>query len=275
MKKIKYPLIISDCDGTLITDEQKILPEVRSAVNEYTACGGIFAVITGRMPSTILPKVRSLGLKGLVAGYQGTVIADIESGRYIRKDGFDYSQSLEICRAFSSADAGINLYIDDTLYTERAADDELLSLYCKITGAMPRHLQGETAEQFVNRTHPYCQKIAALVVPEERDALYGYLKRVLGDKYDVTYSAAILVEVSPVGDNKGTALRYMAEHYGIDVRNTVAVGDNLNDLPMIEAAGVGIAVGNAVKPLKDAADVVTVTNNEGAVAKVIAEYGFE
>ena len=67
----------------------------------------------------------------------------------------------------------------------------------------------------------------------------------------------------------------MANRFGISLDNTVAVGDNLNDLSMIKAAGVGVAVGNADKRLKDAADYVTVTNNECAVAEIIEEYGFK
>ena len=82
------------------------------------------------------------------------------------------------------------------------------------------------------------------------------------------------MEVSPFNDTKGEALKYIASYYGIPLSSTVAIGDNLNDLSMIQTADIGVAVGNAVQGLKDAADVVTVTNNEGAVAKIIEKYGF-
>ena len=95
-----------------------------------------------------------------------------------------------------------------------------------------------------------------------------------GSEFDVTCSAQVLVEVSPLNDNKGEALKFIASHYGVTMDSTVAVGDNLNDLPMIKQAGVGVAVGNAVRELKDAADIVTVSNNDGAVAKIIEKYGF-
>ena len=79
MRRIDKKLIVSDFDGTLLTGNQIIPDSVRSAINEYVACGGIFAVCTGRMLRSILPRVRELGLKGLVVAYQGTVIAEIES----------------------------------------------------------------------------------------------------------------------------------------------------------------------------------------------------
>ncbi len=90
----------------------------------------------------------------------------------------------------------------------------------------------------------------------------------------MTCSADVLVELSPLGDNKGEALLYIARHFNIPPESTVAVGDNLNDMAMIKTAQIGVAVGNAVEELKECADYVTVTNNEGAVAKMIEKFGF-
>ncbi len=274
MNKINYPLIISDFDGTLANDNHEVSADVRAAISEYVESGGIFAVITGRMLSSALPQVRSLGLKGLVAAYQGTVIADIESGNIIRKDGFNYTEAAEIAEIISSFGEKNNLYCDEVLYTEREQGDELLKLYTDIT-KVDAHTLSESAVEFISKNKPFCQKITALVMPEKRDALYDELNRKLGNKYDVTYSSIVLVEVSPKDNNKGKALKFIADRYNIPYERTVAVGDNLNDLPMIQAAGVGVAVGNAVDALKNAADIVTVTNNDGAIAAVITEYGFE
>ena len=109
MKKIiNKRLIVSDFDGTLITDEQEIPQEVRTAINEYVECGGIFAVCTGRMLRSILPRVRELGLKGLVVAYQGTVIAEIESGKIIKNGSLENSDVVEICRYIEELGFNIN-----------------------------------------------------------------------------------------------------------------------------------------------------------------------
>ena len=84
----------------------------------------------------------------------------------------------------------------------------------------------------------------------------------------------MLVEISPLGETKGRALEFLADYYGVKIGETCAVGDNLNDLSMIEAAGCGVAVGNAAKGLLDRAKYVTVTNDEGAVARVIEDFGY-
>lgn len=274
MKDINYRLIVSDFDGTLLTSEHVVPNKVRRAVNEYVSCGGIFAVCTGRMLCSILPRVREMGLKGLVVAYQGTVIAEIESGKIIKNGGMTCEQTAEICRYIESLGYRINIYSDDTLYSSIDKDNKHLKLYESITGVTANNIGGMSVSDFVLKNKLKCQKVTVLVSSHERDILYNNLLKTFGGKFDVTCSADVLVEVSPLGDNKGAALKYIAGYYKVPVQSTVAIGDNLNDLPMIEAAGCGVAVGNADERLKAAADYITVTNDECAVAKIIEKYGF-
>jgi hypothetical protein len=84
----------------------------------------------------------------------------------------------------------------------------------------------------------------------------------------------MLVEVSPKGDDKGAAVKFVADYYHIPLEKTVAVGDHFNDISMIKMAGVGVAVGNAEEAAKREADFVAVRNTEGAIAQVIETFGF-
>ena len=272
MNKINCGLIVSDFDRTLLSNSQTVPEKVKTAIDEYIAAGGIFAVCTGRMLTSILPRVRSLGLKGLVAAYQGTVIADIESGKVIRNGGFELSQATEICKVIEARGEAINAYADEVLYTTLPEDDVLLVNYEKSTGVYAKHVNGKMSD-FVKENNLYCQKIVSVVTPDKKRGLYEYLSSELGNKYEVTYSAAVLVEVSPKGDDKGAALKFIAAHYGIPIEKTVAVGDNLNDLPMIKAAGTGVAVANAVDEFKVFADDVCASCDDGGVAEVIRKYG--
>ena len=274
MREINYRLIVSDFDGTLLNSQHEIPEVVEKAINEYVTAGGIFAVCTGRMLKSILPRVRELGLKGLVAAYQGTVIADAESGEIIRNGGIGCSDAAQICKELERLGKNINVYIDDELYTNIPKSDKHLQLYEQITGIQANFIDGEISKFVISINKP-CQKIACLVAPKERIELYKNLNSVFGDRFDVTCSAEVLVEVSPLNDNKGAALKFLADHYNVDLESTVAVGDNLNDLSMINAAGIGVAVGNAVDELKEAADFVAVTNDEGAVAQIIEKYGYK
>ena len=92
-----------------------------------------------------------------------------------------------------------------------------------------------------------------------------------GDKYDFIRSERALFEILPKGVNKGLSLKKLAEYLKIDISRTIAIGDYDNDVAMLKAAGCGIAVANASKAALDAADMVTVSNEEDAIARVIQD----
>ncbi|MCD7728610.1 MAG: Cof-type HAD-IIB family hydrolase [Clostridia bacterium] len=273
MRKINYRLIVSDFDGTLLPRDGIIPERVKNAINEYVENGGIFAVCTGRMTASILPRVRELGLKGLVVAYQGTVIADIESGKILKKGALSCDQGIEVCKVIESKGKTINAYADEKLYTTAKNDNRLIKKYEEITGIQAIHISGAMSD-FVNKNKLQCQKIISVVEPCEKLPLYEYMRETLGGKFEVTYSSEILVEVSPFGDDKGQALKYIADYYKIPIEKTVALGDNLNDLPMLLAAGVGVAVENSTKELKEKADVICSSCDDGGVAEIIEKYGF-
>ncbi len=273
MTKLKAKLIVSDFDGTLITSDQRILSEVRRAISQYVEDGGIFAVCTGRILASILPQVRQLGLKGLVAACQSSVIADIQTGQFIRHGGLTSKQTSEICAAIESLNQTVHAYSDEVFYSDMPEDNEYLKMYEKIIGVKAEH-PDLPLSQFVLREGVSCQKVASLCFSQDRDMIYKFLADKFKDKYDVTCSADVLVEVSPIGDTKGEGVKFLADYYGIDIADTVAIGDNLNDMSMIEVAGVGVAVGNAVKELKAKADFISSSNDDGAVAQVIKMFGY-
>ena len=273
MKKINKRLIVSDFDGTLVNSNNEISDRVQQAINEYVSCGGIFAVCTGRMLSSILPRVRELGLRGLVVAYQGSVIADIESGEQLRNNSLSADDCVEICSVIEKHNLTCNTYSNEVLYTTIPSGDKRLTSYENITGVKAVNLDGAMS-RFVKENSLACNKITFLVNPDEREGLYKLLQAEFAERFDVTCSAAVLVEISPKGDDKGAALKYIAEHFNIDLTDTVAIGDNLNDMSMIKIASVGVAVGNAVEDLKKASDYVSGSNNDDAVAEIIEKFGF-
>lgn len=273
MKNIYKRLIVSDFDGTLLNSQNTITDRVRQSINEYVSCGGIFAVCTGRMLCSILPRVRELGLKGLVAAYQGSVIADIESGKLLRQNSLSTGDCAEVCAFAEKYNFNCNAYSDEVLYTSIPKGDKGLETYERVTGVKAINIDGAMS-YFVRKNNLACNKITFLVYPEDREGLFRLLQAEFSQKFDVTCSAACLVEISPKGDDKGAALKYISDYFGIDISSTVAIGDNLNDLPMIKVASVGVAVGNAVDELKEEADYVAASNNEDAVAEVIEKFGF-
>ena len=85
-------------------------------------------------------------------------------------------------------------------------------------------------------------------------------------------SADMYLEIYPKGMNKGRALNIICEKLNIDSSQAIAFGDQELDIPMIEAAGLGVAMGNAIEELKEKADYVTGTNNEAGIAQALGRY---
>ena len=98
------------------------------------------------------------------------------------------------------------------------------------------------------------------------------LKDITGD-LDVSYSSNRYIEFNHQGVNKGQGLKKLADILGVDIKDTIAIGDNFNDLSMIKVAGLGVGVQNTVEDMKKECNVITkATNNENAVAEVINKY---
>lgn len=272
MRKLNYPLIISDFDGTLFRSDHTIAPETIEKINEYVNAGGIFVVSTGRGIRAILPQVQELGLKGLVSSYQGSTIANIETGELLVDGGMSKEDALRVCLAFEE-DEGIHtqVYTLNDFYVNK--DNEARRVYEEITKTKGIYFEGK-ASDFIKTLDETIKKVNVLVAPQDKMRVYNRMRERLGSEFYVAYSAATLVEVSAKDYSKGTALRFIANHFGVPIEKTIAIGDNLNDLPMLEVAGLGIPVANADEKLKAIMPAYKYSNNENAVGRIIEEYGF-
>ncbi|MCM1438940.1 MAG: Cof-type HAD-IIB family hydrolase [Roseburia sp.] len=273
MTNLNCKLIVSDFDGTLADSRNVVTDRVISAINGYVERGGIFAVCTGRILPSILPRVREMGLKGLVIACQGGVIADIESGGILRDKTFENGLTSEICAYLESIETNVQAYFTQGFYSDLPAGESHLALYESIIGVTARHTETPLSE-FTAKAAFKFNKVATMCTPAGQAELYEKIREKFGQVADVTCSAKVLIEISPYGETKGAAVKYLAKRYGVPIEKCCAVGDNLNDLSMIEAAGVGVAVGNAVDGLKNAADFIAPTCDEDAVAAVIEKFGY-
>ena len=129
------------------------------------------------------------------------------------------------------------------------------------------NLGGETSQNF---KEPFSKIVFGDLNGEKIEKLEKMLKaHPKADNFGLVRSESILYEILPKNIHKGTALIKLCELLGIDKKKTIAIGDNYNDIGMIKEAGIGVAVGNAEQAVKDVADEVTLTNNEGAIARII------
>ena len=271
MQKIRYPLLVSDFDGTLLRSDETISEETILAINEYKALGGHFALCTGRTISSAMKVAKKLGLSGLLSSFQGSIVADIESGEFLVDGCLPTDGAIEMCRFLE--DLGVHIHVYDTYDYYSNMDDEWLAYYQRVSGVNGIVVKDMPLSKFLKTNTLKVRKVLVLLAPEDKERIYNLLNARFGEEYYVTYSAACLVEVSNRFYSKATALEKIAQYYGVSVEETIAAGDSLNDLPMIARAGLGVAVKNADEALKKEAKLVLeYSNDENAIGRIIKDY---
>ena len=272
MRKIKYPLVVSDFDGTLARRDGTIGKKTIEAIERYIQDGGIFAISTGRMPSAILPRARELGLKGLLCCGQGSVIMDIESGEVLMQGRLSLDLSIRICKKME--EMGLHTHAYDLYDYYSNTDDEALRLYEEAVKEKAKLVLDKPLWKYIEETGFRSFKFLAMVEPQKAPAILAELSAENFENCVVTKSAKFLVEVCNAAYSKGTSIEFLAKEYNIPITGTIAVGDQWNDLPMIEKAGLGLAVANGAEELKASATVLPYSNEEDAIAYVIENYAY-
>ena len=259
-------LFVSDLDGTMLTDGNVVSQENIDAVQHAVKSGIIVTIATGRMYEAALPVVRALGVDVPIISYNGGLIKS-PSGRIYEEHTVPAATAHEIFSFCRTRDWYIQGYSGGHLryaaHTEEAAFYENSQ---KVTG------EAVGWEGLFAHAAGNCK---LLLVTQGRAETLQRAEEILsafGEYVDVTRSADRLIEIVPKGVSKASALRALAAKLGIAITETMAIGDAYNDLPMLEAAGKSIAMGNAFPEVKKAADYETLSCEENGLAAAIYAY---
>lgn len=261
MGKFDGILICTDLDGTLLRRNKSVSEENLKAIEYFKSEGGLFTFVTGRVPDIVYEIYNSVKPNIPFGCINGGGIFDGEKNEYIWKMGADESiinlvETVDI----NIPDAAILVHTFDKTYF--CKENDITEWYIKIV--KPTYYSKHYRE--VN------EEVAKVVFGFNNEEICIKLEKILkdhpsADKFDFVRSEKRLYEVLPKGSGKGRSIEKLAEIYSI--KNTVAIGDFYNDIPMFESAKVAVAVSNACDEAKRRADYVTVSNEEDAIAQVI------
>ncbi len=263
MKKFEGMLFCTDLDGTLYSDDKTVSKQNLEAIEYFKSEGGLFTFITGRVPQTAVEMCDIIKPNAPYGCINGGGIYDHIQDKYLWKT-FISDEVLELVRAVDTQlpEIGIQLNTEKTVYFNK--DNDAMEWFREITGLPNISCSYEAVRE------PVFKVVLAHMDPKQIIALEKLLKNhPKAQDFILISSEARLFEILPKGVSKGNLLCKMAEILGIDISKTVAVGDYYNDISMIEKAGRGFAVANAVDDAKAVADFITVSNNEHAIAKII------
>lgn len=258
-------MICSDLDGTLLRNDRTLSEENREAIRYFQREGGIFTFVTGR-PSYHAEALYSMILPNAPIGcFNGGGIYDFTKGSYLYLNELPKSV-LELIAYVEQELPHVGILI--------ATPERICGIR---SNAVSEVIFGRAKDPIRLSTYQnFDQPIAKIVFCEDNmEIMAELIERLqvhpLSDQFDFIRSEEFLYEILPKNSNKGVVLSKLCEILKLDSSKTVAVGDYNNDVAMIREAALGIAVSNAVPEAKAAADVVTVSNEEHAIARIVAD----
>lgn len=243
---MKYKLLALDMDGTLLNDDHQISPETEKWIRKAMAAGVHVCLSTGRGFDEAISFGDQLGLKTPMVTANGSEVWKTPHELYHR-ELFEKSIIETMHNIAQEKKVWFWAYAVEGVYNEKNWDDSLLE-----------------RNQWIKFGYHI----------EDDEVRHGVLMQLqdMGG-LEITNSSPVNLEINPKGINKASGIRMVCEELlGIDMSEVIAVGDSLNDLAVIQAAGLGVAMGNAQDTLKENADVVTASNNEDGIALIIRDY---
>ncbi len=266
-----YKPIVCDLDETFICLDRTITRDNIEAVKALRKLDVKFVPATGRPYSSVQDLLKQLDLfdepDQYVMSYNGGALTENRGNRLLYFQDMPFETVNELYKRALNYDVCIHVYSADMVYVYNFAhkEREYLNNRMEVTEIFERNLE------FLRG-----QKILKILYTNPD---YGYLNQLekqvsdLTGECDVSYSSNRYLEFNHRGVNKGAGLRQLASILNVDIRETMAIGDNINDLPMIQAAGLGVGVANTVADMKPLCDYITANDcDHSGVAEAIEKF---
>lgn len=262
-------LVATDLDGTLLNEEWKISPGNIRAIRQAVENGVKVTLATGRMAAATRGYAHELGLDVPIITYHGALVEQALSGEVLYRKVVPVELAAEIVEYLLKKDMHTQIFIKDRVFVRKA--NEHSKAYSKMAG-----LRVEEADiyKLLEKEADGVEKILCIGEEDELKRAGEELKSIYAQKLHFTSSSFNFFDMIHPEVNKGSALKALADQWGIRPEEVMAVGDSLNDREMITYAGIGVAMENAHPEIKKIADFITFSNREDGVAKAIEKFVF-
>ncbi|AEF24863.1 sugar-phosphatase [Streptococcus parauberis] len=262
-------LVAVDIDGTLITDDRKITSEVYQAVQDAKKEGVHVVIATGRPIAGVTQLLEELNLNhqgDYVITFNGGLVQDAATGAEIVKETMSYEDYLDI--EFLSRKLGVHMHAitKEGIYTANRNIGKYTVHEATLVN-MPIFYR--TPEEMQNR------EIVKMMMIDEPEILDEAIKNIpdsFYEKYNIVKSTPFYLEFMTKSVSKGNAIIHLANKLGLDMSQTMAIGDAENDRAMLEVVANPVVMENGVPELKKIAKHITKSNNESGVAHAIREW---
>lgn len=266
---MNYKMIVLDLDGTLTNRDKIITQHTKDVLKQAMEKGKIVVLASGRPTCGVTPLAEELELEkygGYILSFNGGVIQDCRTKEVVLKQMLPVEVNRKIAELAEKERVALMAYQDEWLITNDP-ESEYVQLESRITHMTIR--QVEHMADYLDFAVP------KMIMTDDGDYLAtieGRVKAALGKNLSVYRSEPFFLEILPTGIDKAQRLEKLLEMIGISREEIIACGDGYNDLTMIQYAGLGVAMENAVLPVRKAADYITLSNNDDGVAHVVEKF---
>ena len=258
-------LIATDIDGTILIPEGEFRKSIIDCIKKLSNMGIKVVLVTGRMNAAASSIAKDLGLSTPVVSYQGGLVKEGSNTLYERY--LTLEQTNKILEWAKTEKIHINLYNDDILYSESNCPE--IQRYCN-------NLHTEYKMQsFDSINKNKINKLLAIDYnnPDRISRYEKELPQVFKDLY-IIKSTPYFLEFSNKEASKYCAVKYLQKYYGLKDDEILTIGDQNNDIALLRAGGIKIAMGNATEELKAVADYVTDTVENDGFVKAMDKFCF-
>lgn len=266
---MEYNIIVLDLDGTLTNREKKITPHTKEVLMEAQERGKIVILASGRPTYGVVPLARELHLEkygGYILAYNGGIIMNCKTEEVVFSKQLPVGANSTIAQLAVDHGVDILTYEGDKIIASNA-ECPYTKLESRINNLEIK--QVESIKDYV--TFP----VPKFLMTDDGDYLAlvePKVKAALGKNFSVYRSEPFFLEILPKGIDKAKSLERLLATLNIPKEQMIACGDGYNDLSMIQYAGLGVAMGNGVLPVRKAADYITLSNDEDGVAHVVEKF---
>ena len=272
---MKKRLLFLDLDGTLLNDAKEITAGNREALERTLAWGHGVIITTGRPLKSAMAQARRLGLDKpgcYTIAYNGAMVYDWGQQKVVFSHALTIDSVIRVFEKANELGEHIQTYDSMDVLVEPRGEDEALRRYCDMVSMTYRVIEDIHTDL---RENP----VKCLVINyEKKDGLLQmqeWIRKEM-EALDCFFSCEMFLEVVPKGMNKGEAVKMLCARLGVEIENAVACGDAANDLAMLKAAGIGVAMMNGADEVKAVADYITTRdNNHDGVAEAADKFFYE
>ena len=266
-------LLFTDLDGTLLTDDKQISPANYAALKKALHGGHKVVIATGRPLCSAKVQAQRLGLDGpgcFIIAYNGAQVYDCGADKLVYELPLPLEALYALTEECNRRGVYIQTYDETHVLVEPHNAGPVADRYCA-----PIHMGWRAVNSFRRDVTAAPAKVLVIDYQgrEKTEAVEQWIHEHLSDQVECFFSSPHYLEVVHKGMDKGRAVIAMCERLGVPVADSVAVGDEANDVSMIAAAGVGVAMANGIPAAKAAADYVTERdNNHDGMVEVVERF---